>query len=72
MSDYTTHIEYCLFYRALLQKRPIILFVCFVDYTTHNDTIHQTRGMVIQVVYIYILLAHNDTKMTGLFCKRAL
>ena len=43
--------EYCLFYRALLQKRPIILSILLTEATPHR-----CRGALLLAVFVYVYM----------------
>jgi len=64
--------EYRLFYRALLQKRPIILRSLLIVAVTRD------HNRVINLIHVAFRLIWDscrlstDIKIIGLFCKRAL
>jgi len=74
---YVSFAEYSLFYRVLLQKRPIILSILLTKATpymhTHKATpyIHcETRQSMTYASYLSLL--QNILSFIGFFCKRDL
>jgi len=70
IKSYVSYAEYSLFYRALLQKRPIILSILLVAATPYETDIRQTerkrdrdkkrereRGRVCVCVCVYFVLS---------------